>query len=127
MLWAVVALVLLSLVTAATVTGAAARAITVAHCVSRRCEWVGVVEFRVAIDAEVEVIKAPEGEGKWCGGCLGTSVGSRVVKLSCGAVALQAQKVEGSCARQQADSGKVRQARLASAGEPQARMCICDL
>ena len=41
------------------------------------------MKCRVAIDVDVEVIKAPEGEGKWCGGCLGTSVGSRLLKLWC--------------------------------------------
>jgi hypothetical protein len=76
----VVALVVLRLVATATVAGAAARAITVAHCVSLRCEWA-----RCGNAVIVGVMrKVLEGEVRLSGGCL---FSSRAVRNDAGAIA----------------------------------------
>ena len=83
LLWAVVALVVLRLVATATVA-AAARAITVAHCVCcADVSELSAVDWDDAIIVDV-VGKALEGEVEVSGGCLSSSV---AVNNDAGAIA----------------------------------------
>lgn len=119
LLWAVVALVVLRLVATATVA-AAARAITVAHCVCRAdVNEVSVMEWVDAVVVGV-VRRALEGDLRVSGGCL---FSNRAVNNGAGAIA-KSRGSRASATRDAASEGA--SVRLAGATRAEASVRIFE-